>query len=274
MTNNKFIFFGTPYVGADTLAALLAARHRPELVVTNPDAPRGRGGIVTPSETKTLAEEFDIPLFTPERLDKEAIERIIQIGASFAIVVAYGKILPKELIAAFPLGVFNIHYSLLPKYRGASPVEAALLNGEKETGVSIQKMVYEMDAGDIVAQTAEPILPEDTTVTLRRRLIDLGSDLLLDIWNQIESDAVSLTPQNHSLATFAPKLKKEDSLLNLEDDGDINWRKYQAFAEWSGTYFMENGKRMKIKKAHFENGRFVIDRITPEGGKEMDYRRS
>lgn len=268
----KFAFFGTPDVARDTLASLIEAGWVPELVVTSPDAPRGRGMVMTPSETKVLALENDLKVFTPERLNEEAISSIKEHDCDFAIVVAYGKILPEALITSFPKGVFNIHYSLLPKYRGASPVETALLNGETETGVTIQKMVYKLDAGDIVASVRENILPDDTTSTLRPRLIDAGAKLLLEVLPQIAEGEVKATPQEHDEATFASKFKKEDGLLNLSDDDESNWRKYRAFTEGSGTYFFENEKRMKIKKARFENDRFIVQRVVPEGGKEIDYK--
>lgn len=267
----KFAFFGTPHVASDTLKALIEAGYRPEVVVTSPDSPRGRGYVMTPSETKVLAEAHSLPVITPDRLNPEAIEAIEGYDCEYAIVVAYGKILPEELIAVFPKGVFNIHYSLLPKYRGASPVETALLNGEKVTGVTIQKMVYELDAGDIVAQAEEDVLEDDTTATLRPRLITLGSELLIKVLPQIESGEIVATPQNHAEATFAPKFKKEDGLLDLSAGGEENWRKYRALIEWAGTYFFEDGKRMKVKKARFENGQFIVERVVPEGGKERDY---
>lgn len=269
---SKFAFFGTPYVARDTLAALIENGLRPAVVVTNPDAPRGRGHAMAPTETKVLAESHGLPVLTPARLDDDAIEAIKSFGADFAIVVAYGKILPLRLIEAFPKGIFNIHYSLLPKYRGASPVEAALLSGDAKTGVTIQKMVYELDAGDIAASAAENILPTDTTATLRPRLVGLGARLLLDIWPAITAGSVALAPQDHSAATFSGKLKKEDGLLDLMGDQAMNWRKYRAFAEWPGTYFFANGKRMKIKRARFENDHFIVERVIPEGGKEIDYR--
>ncbi|MEX0913023.1 MAG: methionyl-tRNA formyltransferase [Candidatus Paceibacterota bacterium] len=267
----KYAFFGTPSVARDTLRALIEAGWKPELVVTSPDAPRGRGLVMTPSETKALAEEYDLQVVAPARLDEEAIASIKEYDCDFAIVVAYGKILPEALIRAFPKGVFNIHYSLLPKYRGASPVETALLNGETETGVTIQRMVYKLDAGDIVAIVKEKISPDDTTSTLRPRLIEAGANLLLAVLPEISSGEVQATPQEHDEATFAPKFKKEDGLLKLDGKAEENWRKYRAFSEWPGTYFFENDKRMKIKKARFEKGQFIVERVVPEGGKEVEY---
>jgi len=267
----KFVFFGTPYVARDTLQFLLDNDYCPELVVSNPDAPRGRGQVLTPSETKVLAMNHNLPVYTPDKLDENAIDEIKKYNCDYAIVVAYGKILPQKLLDIFPKGIFNIHYSLLPKYRGAAPVETALLNNDTKTGVTIQKMVYQMDAGDIVAQTEEIIKPDDTTITLKPRLISLGNKLLLEQLSNIESGHISLRPQSEADVTFAPKLNKEDSLLDLTADDSQNWSKYRAFIEWSGTYFFEDGKRMKIKKAKYENDRFIIERVIPEGGKERDY---
>lgn len=268
----KFIFFGTPEVASETLERLTAAGLRPAAVVTNPDARKGRGHVLTPSPTKVLAEAFDIPVLMPEKLDDEFQKEVGAYGADLAIVVAYGKILPESLINSFPKGILNIHYSLLPRWRGASPVESALLNGDAKTGVSIQKMVKELDAGDVIASRELPILPDDTTATLRPRLIVLGADLLVETLPKYVSGEVRPIPQDASLVTYAPKFSKADGELDLSADPEMNWNKYRAYAVWPGTYFFENGKRIKIKRARFENGRFIVERVVPEGGKEVDYR--
>src|SRR3989338_7725096 len=176
----KFVFFGTPKVASDTLAVLVECGFVPSLVVTSPDAPRGRGHVLASSATKTFALKYGIEVFTPHALDAETISKIQAYECDYAICVAYGKIFPEELINAFPLGVLNVHYSLLPKYRGATPLEAALLAGEKETGVTIQKMAEELDAGDILAQKTVGIAPDETARELRPRLIALGARLLAD----------------------------------------------------------------------------------------------
>lgn len=267
----KYIYFGTPDVAKETLEFLVAAGLRPEVVVTNPDAPFGRGQVLTPSPVKTLSESLSLPVMTPEKLDDNFIKEVEAIGADLAIVVAYGKILPESLISIFPKGVLNVHYSLLPRWRGASPVESALLNGDSETGVSIQRMVKKMDAGDVVAAARELILPEDTTATLRPRLIKLGAELLIDTLPKYLKGEVTPTVQDESQVTHAPKFAKTDGELKLDGDPLLNWRKYRAFAVSPGTYFFENGKRFKIKSARYENGRFIIERVVPEGGKEMDF---
>ncbi|MFZ1987656.1 MAG: methionyl-tRNA formyltransferase [Minisyncoccia bacterium] len=274
MSPYKFIYFGTPYVASDTLAILLERGFTPALVVTSGDAPRGRGLTLTPSETKTLALEKGIPVLTPEKLDASVIEQIHSYGADFGIVVAYGKILPRALIDSFPLGLLNIHYSLLPKYRGASPVEAAFLHDESVTGVTIQKMAFELDAGDILTSKEVTIEPQETTKELRRRLVDVGANLLADILPMFAKGGATFTPQDHARATHSGKIKKEEGLLSLSDDPRKNWNKYRAYAESPGTYFFvhKNGKdmRVKITKASW-NGTFVVERVIPEGKKEQAY---
>ncbi|HEX2792674.1 MAG TPA: methionyl-tRNA formyltransferase [Candidatus Paceibacterota bacterium] len=271
----KFLFFGTPYVARDTLAMLMDAGYVPEAVVTSPDAPRGRGLALAPSETAAWADERGLRVLKPETLTSGVIEELQAYGAEYAIVVAYGKILPRKLIDAFPKGVLNIHYSLLPKYRGASPVERALLDGETVTGVTVQRMVFKLDAGDVLAAREEAILPDDTTRTLRARLIPLGARLLVDTLPAFEDGILSGTPQDEGAATFSGKIDKKDGELALPGNDQENWSKYRAYAESPGTYFFaeRGGKtvRVKIVTAAFENGRFIPVRVVPEGKKEMAY---
>lgn len=269
---HKFIYFGTPSVASDTLATLISHGFVPVLVVTSPDAPRGRGLVLTPSPTKVLALEKGIPVLAPEKLDSAAIAEIAAHGADYGICVAYGKIFPDELINTFPKGILNIHYSLLPKYRGATPLETALLSGEHETGVTIQKMVKELDAGDIIAQEVTPIANDETARELRPRLIGLGAKLLVNTLPSFEQDEITSTPQDASQATRAYKIRKEDGLLAPDADARENWNKYRAYADTIGTYFMKDGKRMKITKASYVNGKFVIERVIPEGKREMEYK--
>jgi methionyl-tRNA formyltransferase len=267
-----FAFFGTPKVARDTLALLLENGYVPTVVVTSPDAPKGRGLALTPSETKTLARANDIPVLTPEKLDADAIESIQKAGCEYAICIAYGKLFPQALLDAFPKGVLNVHYSLLPKYRGATPLETALLSGDTETGVTVQKMVKEMDAGDIVAQEATMIGENETARELRPRLIELGARLLVDALPSFLSGAITPAPQDSSQATRAHKIKKEDGLLALDAPAEENWNKYRGYADSIGTYFFEKGKRMKITEAALENGKFVVKRVIPEGKKETSYK--
>lgn len=276
MPNTKpFAFFGTPYVARDTLAALIAHGYVPSVVITSPDAPKGRGLALQASKTNELARAHNIPVHTPAKLTPEAIEEIASYGCAYGIVVAYGKLLPQTLIDIFPLGLLNIHYSLLPKYRGASPVEAALLNGDEVTGVSIQKLVLKLDAGDVYATEELTIEPTETTRHLRARLITLGSDLLLRILPAFEQGSLVPTSQDESEATHVGKIKKEEGELRLGTNDPENWRKYRAFYESPGTYFFveKHGARIRVKvtAARYENDTFIPERVIPEGKREMAY---
>lgn len=266
-----FAYFGTPSVSSDTLALLIENGYIPSLVVTSPDAPKGHGLALAPSTTKTLALANNIPVITPSTLDANAISAIGAFGCEYALVVAYGKIFPETLISTFPKGVLNVHYSLLPKYRGATPLESALLAGEKETGVTIQKMVKELDAGDVLAQEMTVIVPEETARELRPRLIELGAELLAKTLPAYLQGSIIPLVQDASRATRAYKIKKEDGLLDRDAPAEENWNKYRAYADTIGTYFFENGKRMKITKASLKNGAFVIERVIPEGKREVNY---
>ena len=273
----RFAYFGTPYVARDTLHMLADKGFMPSVVITSPDAARGRGLSLTPSETNAWAIEHDIPVLTPEVLDAAAIEEIAQYDCLFGVAVAYGKILPQALIDLFPLGIVNVHYSLLPKYRGASPVEAALLHGDTETGVTIQQMAFKLDAGAILAQEKIAIDPLDTTLELRPKLIMLGAELLIKTLPDLYGGKAVPVPQNDALATHAPKIKKEEGLLRIGsvDEAVINWKKYRAYKESPGTYFFATKSdqriRVKIHNAQFASGKFTPTRIVPEGKAQQPF---
>ncbi len=271
----KFAYLGTPYVARDTLAQLVAAGYAPTVVITSPDARRGRGLVETPSETKAWAEERGIPVLAPEKLDASFLERLRAYDCDYGIAVAYGKIIPQDMLDAFPRGILNVHYSLLPAYRGASPVETALWHGDTVTGVTIQQMVYELDAGDVLSQEEMPIQPDDTTRTLRPRLIDLGADLLIRTLPAFLEGTARAVPQDGARASRAPKIRKEQGRLDLAADPEKNWNTYRALRESPGTYFFaeKGGKRIRVKVADalYEGGIFRITRIVPEGKSEQDF---
>jgi methionyl-tRNA formyltransferase len=274
--NLNFVFFGTPEVASRTLKKLIESGYMPRAVVTNPDKPSGRGLVMTKSPVKILAEENNIKVFTPEKINEEFTKELDDnIKTDLFIVVAYGKILPEEFIKIPKLGTINIHYSLLPRWRGASPVEASLLASDEETGVSIQQMAYKMDTGPIITEEKIKINLDDTKEILRNELIDLGSRLLIETLPKIIEGEINLKIQDESLATYCKKIKKEDGEINLNDNARDNWNKYRAFFGWPGTYFFEekNGKkiRMKIAKAIYENNSFIIKRVVPEGKNERDF---
>lgn len=271
----KFAFFGTPGVARDTLELLAACGTVPTLIVTNPPAPKGRGLALVPSEVFSWASAHSLPTLTPNRLDGDANEKIKSYGCDFAIVVAYGKIFPIELISLFPKGVINVHYSLLPKYRGASPVETALKNSDTFTGVSIQRMAQALDAGDVLISRKVSINPLETARELRPRLIAIGTNLLSEILPDFVAGKCIGIPQEESEATLAPKIKKDSGCLALIGNATINWNTYRAYIEGPGTFFFatrgEKRIRIKIIAATYTNGIFVPTRVVPEGKSEQSY---
>ncbi len=297
--NPKFVFFGTPDVASQTLEILKQAGYLPVLIVTAPDKPQGRKMLVTPPPTKVWAVENNIPHIQPEKIssedtvfcrglasDGEPASGIFKLqkfrteeklvfseDIDLCIVVAYGKILPEELIKSPKLGSINIHYSLLPKYRGASPIESAILAGETETGVSIQQMEFKMDAGPILAEEKVAILPTETTEELRSRLIKIGGELLTKILPDILEEKIKPQVQDESEATFCKKIKKEDGLVDpFNDNPTKTYNKFRAYKKWPRIfYFDENKKRVIITDATLEDEKFVIKKIIPEGGKERNY---
>lgn len=273
--NINFIFWGTPDVASETLEILKQSGFLPSLIVTATDKPQGRKMIITPPPVKVWAIENNIPFLQPEKIDREFTLKLSTLDFQLSLVVAYGKILPAEILNIPKLGSFNVHYSLLPKYRGASPVETAILNGDKETGVTIQKMVYEMDAGDIVARESTPIGDTETAPELRSRLIEIGSKLLIQTLPKIIDKKLKPVPQNPTEVTFCKKIKKEDGLIKLSDNPILNFNKFRAYKHWPRIFFIDNSsginKRVIITDAKLENDKFVIHKVIPEGGKEMTY---
>ncbi len=268
--NSKIIFFGTPQISADVLQSIIDSGYEIKAVVTNPDKPFGRNHIMTASPVKTLAIANNIFVIEPDRISSETLEQIKSLEVNVGIVVAYGHIIPQVLIDAFPKGLLNIHYSLLPKYRGASPVENAILAGDKTTGVTIQKLVFKLDAGPIVSVKAVSIDDKITSPELKKHLTDIGSKLLIETIPAYLNDQIKPIEQVEDLATHCKKISKADGEIKLSDDDIKKWLKYRAYFGWPGIfYFDENGKRIKITEATFEDGKFIIKKIIPEGKKEI-----
>jgi methionyl-tRNA formyltransferase len=273
--NLNFIFFGTPEVASKTLEILKENGYMPSIIVTSPDKASGRGLEIHETPVAIWARENKIKTLKPEKLTPEFIEELepnLLEPNSLSIVVAYGKIIPEILINKPKLGTINIHYSLLPKYRGASPLEACLLNGDSETGVSIQQMAYKLDSGAIISEEKINIDINDTKDVLRDKLIKLGGDLLSKIIPNIINKTINPKIQNESGVTFCKKIKKEDGEINIEGNAKENWNKYRAFYGWPGIFFFKNNKRIKITKAKYENNSFIIERVIPEGKKEISYK--
>lgn len=266
-TETKFIFWGTPEVASDTLEILKENGYLPSLIVTAQDKPKGRKMIITPPPVKVWATKNNIPYIQPGKLENIKLPE-----ADFSLVVAYGKIIPGNILKETRLGSFNVHYSLLPKYRGASPVESAILNGDTKTGVTIQKMRFELDSGPIVAKEEIEIRPDEKTPELRKQLTKIGAELLVRSLPEIIEGKIKEFEQNENEATFCKKIKKEDGELNLSDNAIKNYNKFRAYFSWPRTFYFQSGKRIIITDAALEGGQFVIKKVLPEGKKEINYK--
>lgn len=272
----KFAYFGTPIFSTFVLDELEQASFIPSLVVTTPDKPAGRGLELNQSAVKKWAVARDIPVLQPEKFDENAVATLRAAKYEFMVVAAYGKILPASVLSITKGKNLNVHPSLLPRYRGTSPVESQILADEKNVGVSVILMDEQMDHGPVVVKERIEI-PEWPIArdTLNERLWHAGGKLLADSLPAWLSGTILPTPQNHTDATFTKKMDKEDGLVDLGADGRKNYLKYLAYEGWPGTYFFvqkdDKQVRVKITKASFVNGKFVIERVIPEGKREMAY---
>ncbi len=276
----KIAFFGTPSVASETLEHMISSGFVPSLVITGEDKKVGRHFTLTKTPTRIVAEKNNIPVLTPEKLDDTFFEELKKYDCEVFIVVAYGKIIPENIIKLPKLGTYNIHYSLLPRWRGATPVESAILSDDKETGVTIQKMEYKLDSGEIISTEKTNIQETETTEELRKRLIEMGSKMLVRILPDIFGGSINPIKQDESLVTKCHKIKKEDAdITNITDDRK-KWLMYRAYFSWPRVYFMKDGKRYIVTSATYKNARsddevgrgtFIIERVIPEGKKETDF---
>jgi len=245
----RIVFFGTPAFAIPALKNLLQGPDEVGAVVTQPDREKGRGRKVIPSPVKELALQHGLTLFQPEKVREEAFqEKIKSLHPDLFVVVAYGQILPKSLLKIPKHGAVNIHASLLPKYRGAAPIPWAILKGERLTGVTTMMMDEGMDTGDILLQTEIPIGDEETSETLQDRLALLGAQLLLEIVRGMKAGNIHPIPQDHSKATYAPPLKKEDGQIDWGKEAKEIDRQVRALNPWPGAFTEWNGQLLKIYK--------------------------
>jgi methionyl-tRNA formyltransferase len=213
----RVAFFGTPGFAVPTLERLAGSPHPVAGVVTQPDRPRGRGRQVTAGPVKVLASSLGLPVLQPERLARDTVEpSLLGLDADIGVVAAYGKILPDWLLAWPRLGLINVHASLLPRYRGASPIHRAVIAGDTETGVTIMRVVTALDAGPMLAKIVVPIGPDDTTTMVEGVLAARGADLLVRTLDAIEAGTAIETPQDEAQASYAPKLTKADGVMDWE----------------------------------------------------------
>jgi len=245
----KIVFFGSSSFAAPILEKL-AESEEIVLVVTQPDRQKGRSLKIAPTAVKLKAEELGINAFQPAKVNsEESIEFLKKFNADLFIVVSFGQIMSKAVLSLPKLYCLNIHASLLPEYRGAAPINWAIANGEKETGVTIMRMNEKMDEGDIALKDTLSIGELEDAIALTKKLSIKGADLLLDAIKLIKNDEVEFTAQDNSKATYAPKLKKEDGLVDWAKSADEIYNRIRAFAPWPGCFTHLDKKILKIWKA-------------------------
>ena len=287
----RVVFLGSPPFALPSLKAV-AAIYSVVTVVSQPDRPAGRGREPTAPATKAFASDAGIPVLQPERLrDLDAINRIADLEPDMLIVAAYGQILPQSLLDIPKNGSLNVHASLLPRWRGAAPIQAAILHGDEQSGVTIIQMDAGLDTGPILSQQSIKIAADETGGSLTERLSQIGADLLVETIPQLLSSEIDPEPQDKALATHAPMLKKSDGELDLEATAEQLARQIRAFDPWPGSFIMWGDRRLVVKRAHtallngtatgkvtvVENvpavatreGVLVLDVIQPAGKREM-----
>ncbi len=240
---------GTPEFSVPALRALHRADHDVILVVTQPDRRKGRGRKFLPPPVKKTALEFGYDLIQPESpKSDEFIKQVKSLEPDLFIVVAYGHILTEKILRVPSLGAVNIHASLLPKYRGPAPIQRAVIDGEKESGVTIMYMDKGMDTGDMLLSGKTLLTPDETAATLHDRLSVLGADLLLETLESFETNKIKPVPQEHENATYAPMLKKEDGHIDWEQSAETIERLVRGMDPWPGAFTFHEDKRLKIFK--------------------------
>lgn len=250
----RIVFMGTPDYAAVTLQKLIDEKYDIAAVFAQPDKPVGRKQILTPPETKVLAQKYDIPVYQPKTLrDGEAYKVLKELNPDAIVVVAYGKILPKEILDLPKYGCINGHASLLPKLRGASPIQWAIVTGEKVTGVTTMLMDEGMDTGDILETAVIDIGDEETAEELFDRLSVISADLMISTLKKAQNNELSPKKQNHADATYAPIIKKDMAHLNFNKTADEICNAVRGFYSWPCAYCFINGKRIKVIKAKKAN---------------------
>ncbi len=276
--NIKIAFFGSSEFSIIVLDELKKQGINPDLIVTTPDKPQGRKMVLTPNIVKTWAENNSIEYITPERLkDEEVLKKLSEYN--LFIVASYGKIIPKAVIDLPNYHTLNIHPSLLPKYRGPSPLQEQILNAEKNVGVTIMLIDEQVDHGAILAQKEVSISNWPVGFnSLQEILGKEGAKILAEILPDWIGGKITEKEQNNNEATFTKKVEKIDGLIDISRQGlaEKNYLKILAYEDWPGTYFIQKDlsgqeKRVIVKKASFENSELKIKRVIPEGKKEMDY---
>jgi methionyl-tRNA formyltransferase len=251
----RLIFAGTPDFAAQHLAALLQAGHEVVAVYTQPDRPAGRGKKLQPSAVKTLALDHGLDVQQPETLkSSEAQQKLASYQADLMVVVAYGLILPQAVLDIPQLGCINVHGSLLPRWRGAAPIQRAIWAGDNVTGITIMQMEAGLDTGPMLLKESVAIAPNDTSASLYERLAEIGPVALLDALARLSEDGLPAEPQDEDQATYAQKLKKEEARIDWQQSAAFIERCVRAFNPWPGTEFEIAGQRFKVWAADVVSG--------------------
>jgi methionyl-tRNA formyltransferase len=248
----RVVFFGTPAFAVPTLEALLRSRHEVVAVVSQPDRPKGRGHQLQPTPTKVVAGVHRIPVLQPAKIrDAAFLQAIGDLQPDLGVVVAFGRILPDALLQVPRLGMINLHASLLPRYRGAAPIQRAVLDGETQTGVTIMRVETELDAGPMFSSAAMPIGPDATSGEVEAALAVLGADLLVPVVDALAEDRAVETPQDHARATHAPKITKEEGAIDWTGPAKVIHNRVRGLQPWP------------LASAHLGGTRYVIRRTLP-----------
>jgi len=289
----KILFMGTPDFAAGSLKSLIDAGYEITAVVTQPDRPKGRSGQPVFSPVKEVAVAAGIPVLQPVRIkNPEETAKLLEYPADIYVIAAFGQILSKEILDQPRLGCINVHASLLPRYRGASPIQRVILNGEKETGITIMQMNEGLDTGDILYSKSLELAPDETFETLHDRLMNLGGETLLEALPLIEAGKITPAPQDDSLSNYAPLIKKEDGKIDWKKSSVQLYAQVRAFNPWPGAFTRLDGKVLKIWGAEPAEGKgnpgevISVDKksftvacgegalkivsLQPEGKKKMD----
>ena len=246
----RVVFLGTPEFAVPSLNALAAAGHDVIAVFTQPDRPKGRGNQIAESPVKLAAAALGIPVHQPERIRRpQPVEQLRDLGAELMVVVGYGQIIPQVIIDLPRHGILNVHASLLPKYRGAAPIQWAIANGGTETGVTIMQIDAGLDTGDMLLKATSAIEPHETAPELGARLAPLGAQALLTTIEQLEGGTVLREKQNDTHATLAPILKKEDGRIDWSRPAGDIYNRLRGFTPWPGAYTSFRGQPLLVIKA-------------------------
>jgi methionyl-tRNA formyltransferase len=262
----KLVFMGTPEFAVPSLERLVSAGHEVAAVFTQPDRPKGRGQKETMPPVKEAALRLGLPVHQPVRVRApEVVAQLATMGAEAMIVVGYGQIIPRSILDLPPRGILNVHASLLPKYRGAAPIQWAIANGETRTGVTIMKIDAGLDTGDMLTKWETEIGPEETSPELGARMAAAGADLLVETLAKL--DEITPEPQDHAQATWAPVIKKEDGRVDWSWDAAKVVNRMRGFTPWPGCYAILRGSRFHIWRAR------VVDRQMSPGELRQEGRR-